>query len=75
MFHLILTYTTRNQEGVSLTATDRWTGVGPFCYGQITWEDGPSPRGGGVGGGGGGKLVDMPSDHRDFRGGGQRFIK
>ena len=30
-------------EGVSLTAMDCPTGVGPFCYGQIARDDGPSP--------------------------------
>ena len=25
------------------TATDRPTEVRPFCYGQITWDNGPSP--------------------------------
>ena len=29
-------------RGVSLSTTDVRPGVGPFCNGQITWEDGPS---------------------------------
>ena len=28
---------------VSISRTDVRPGVGPFCNGQITWEDGPSP--------------------------------
>ena len=28
--------------GVSISTTVSPTGVGPFCYGQITWEDGAS---------------------------------
>ena len=31
------------QGGVSLTAMDCPTGVEPFCYGQIAWDDGLSP--------------------------------
>ena len=29
--------------GVSISTTDVRPGVGSFCNGQITWEDGPSP--------------------------------
>ena len=28
-------------RGVSLTVTDLPTGDGPFCYGQIIWDNGP----------------------------------
>ena len=29
--------------GVSISTTDVRPGIGPFCNGQITWEDGPLP--------------------------------
>ena len=38
---------TRGRTGhggrVAISTTDVRPGVGPFCNGQITWEDGPSP--------------------------------
>ena len=34
---------TAPQGGVSISTTDIRPGVGPFCNGQITWVDGPSP--------------------------------
>ena len=34
---------TRNQGSVSISMPDIRPGIGPFCYGQITWEDNPTP--------------------------------
>ena len=31
------------QGPVSISTTDVWLGVGPFCYGQITWEGDSTP--------------------------------
>ena len=36
-------HSTRGLAGVSISTMDVRPGVGPFCNGQITWEDGPSP--------------------------------
>ena len=36
-------YCRKDLGGVSISTTDIRPGVGPFCNGQITWDDGPSP--------------------------------